>query len=333
MDQESITKGILSGIVDRYIQDIAHDPNRSIRKLVDMAECTSDGPTQKICYQMMQQMAADQSSPYYEMLYHLVTHTSPQTIKQFGINLGYNAWTFGSGNIRRIMEQNNKLISWAVLIDRTQKPDRVPFSEIQDLVSKGRKSEVYAWVLMASDPADEWNEYTGLFREYQDCVFGLIIRADALNDEILEEAAEIHNLMIILSTDTGEWQSCAAMLSEKGILFSVCRSISGEEQAKTVLDGSWFEELIAYHPLIAFTLAGSSLSPETALQVKTYMWDTRLEQVYPVMPADMISDFIIINRLVTHQDILYRVEPDGSVSSAAELQFSPAAMTCRELFQ
>ena len=63
MNQESITRGILAGIIDRYIAEIAEDPGRSIRKLVDLAERTSDGPTQKICYQMMQEMAANQSSP------------------------------------------------------------------------------------------------------------------------------------------------------------------------------------------------------------------------------------------------------------------------------
>ena len=332
MDQESITKGILTGIVDRYIHEIACDPDRSIRKLVDMAERTSEGPTQKICYQMMQQMAADQSSPYYEMIHHLVTHTSPQTIKQFGINLGHNAWTFGSGNLRRIMEQNNLLISWAVLIDRSRKPDRIPFSEIRDLVGKGRRSEVYAWVLRTSGTADEWNEYAGLFREYPDCVFALIADPAALQGEIPEEAAEIPNLMIILNTDEGEWQSCAELLSEKGFLFSVCRKILNAEQAEAVLSGSWLEELTAYHPLIAFTIAEDSLPRETALQVKTYMWNTRLEQVYPVMPADLISDFIIINRLITRRDILYRVETDGSLSSAGELQFSPASLTYRDLF-
>ena len=96
MDQEIITKGIISGIVDHYIRDISQDPHRSVRKLLDMAERTSDGPTQKICYQMMQKMAENQSSPYYEMIHHLVSNTDPQTIKQFGINLGHNAWTFGS---------------------------------------------------------------------------------------------------------------------------------------------------------------------------------------------------------------------------------------------
>ena len=332
MDQESITKGILSGIVDRYIREITRDPHRSIRKLLDMAECTSDGPTQKICYQMMQQMAADQSSPYYEMIHHLVTHADPQTVKTFGINLGHNAWTFGSGGIRRIITETNTPISWAVIIDRTENKDRIPFSAIRDLVNRGRSHEVYAWLLSTSGPLNEWDKYTKLFREHNDCVFGLITEPDTLDEQILEEAAEIHNLMILLNTDAPDWQPCADRLSEKGFLYSACRFVQNEVQAEEIIDGSWLEELTLHHPLMAFTIASDSLPRETTQKIRDYIWDTRLEQIYPVLPADLISDFVIINRLVTHRDLLYRVETDGCVSAASELQFEKNSLKCEDLF-
>ena len=139
MDQEIITKGIISGIVDHYIRDISQDPRRGIRNLIDMAERTSDGPTQRICYQMMQEMALNQTSPYYEMIHHLVTHINPDTIKQFGINIGHNAWTFGSGNIRELITKNDVSISWAVIIDRTEKTNRIPFTEIESLLTEAER--------------------------------------------------------------------------------------------------------------------------------------------------------------------------------------------------
>ena len=333
MNQETITKSILSGIVDRYIREIARDPHRSIRKLVDMAECTSDGPTQKICYQMMQQMAADQTSPYYEMIHHLVTHSDPETVKTFGINLGHNAWTFGSGGIRRIITETNTEFSWAVFIDRTDAKDRIPFSAIRDLIAKGRRNEVYAWLLSTSGPLSEWDEFTRLFREHRDCVFGLITDPDALDDQILEEAAEIRNLMILLNTDAPDWQPCAGRLSEKGFLYSACRFVQEDSQAEEILNGSWFEDLVPHHPLMAFSIAADSLPRETARKIKDYIWDTRLEQIYPLLPADMISDFVIINRLVTHCEIFYRIDSDGGVSIGKDLQFVRSSLTCSDLFK
>lgn len=333
MDQEIIAKGILSRIVDQYIREIAQDPHRGIRKLVDMAERTSDGPTQKICYQMMQEMAANQSSPYYEMIHRLVTDTQPDIIKQFGINLGHNAWTFGSGNIRRIIAQNCASVSWVVLIDRTQKTGRIPFAEIDNLISRGRKMEIYAWLLKASDSLDEWDLYTELFQNHTDSVFGLQITPNALTEAILEEAPEITNLMFILNTDEPDWQQGAEQLAKRGLLFSVCRHVSDDSQAEEITDGSWLEELIPFQPLMAFTIADDTLAGETARNIKEYMWNTRLDQRFPILPVDMISDFVIINHLVTHQDILYRINSDGTVSTAEKLQFTKTDMNFRDLFR
>ncbi len=332
MDQESITKGLLSGIVDHYTREIAQDPNRSVRKLLDMAELTSAGPTQRICYQMMQQMAANQSSPYYDMIHHLVTHTDPLTIKQFGINIGHNAWAFGSGNIRRIIDQCDPCLSWAVLIDRAPVPDRIPFSVVKDLVIRGRKLDIYAWLFLASDSLDEWNEYAELFRENQDSVFGLYVHPCDLCEEILEEAAEIPNLMFLLNTDEADWQISAGTLSEKGLLYSTMRFVSDDAQASEILSGSWMEEMVPYYPLMAFTVLSDTLPEKTAKEIQEYMWNTRLDQVYPILPTDLISDFVIINQLVMNRRIFYRVNADGSVSAAKDLLFEESSLTYKDLF-
>ena len=332
MDQESITKGLISGIVDHYIREIAQDPHRSIRKLLDMAERTSDGPTQKICYQMMQKMAENQSSPYYEMIHRLVTGTDPETIKQFGINLGRNAWTFGSGNIRRLIAQNGVSIPWVVIIDRQKTAERIPFPEIEKLIDRGRKMDVYAWMFISPSSLDEWEEYAAVIRSHADCVFGLCTLPNALTEDILEEAADLPNLMFLLNTDEPDWQLCAGRLSAKRLLYSACRFVRNRSQAEEILNGSWLEELQSCHPLMAFSIAADSLPVETARAVKEYMWRTRLDQVYPVLPSDLISDFVIINHLVTHRDILYRVNSDGSVSEANELQFQPVTLHHTDLF-
>lgn len=333
MNQESITRGILSGIIDRYITEIAEDPDRSIRKLVDLAERTSDGPTQKICYQMMQEMAANQSSPYYETIHSLVTHVSPRTIREFGINLGHNAWTFGSGHMRELSENRGLQIPWTVLIDRTSRPDRIPFTEIRDLIKNGREMEIYAWLLITDELSDEWAEYTELFRERKDSVFGLYAAPGAMSSEMLDEAAEIPNLMILINTDEAGWQEFAESLSAKQCLFSACKTISSAETAEEVLCGDWIEELVPYHPLIAFTVISDDCPQKAAEEVSRYMWNTRLEQVYPVLPSDLISDFLIISRLVSCRKVLYRVETDGRVSEGEELHFRPGGLRCEDLFK
>ncbi len=332
MDQESIKKGILAGIIDRYITEIAEDPNRSIRKLLDMAERTSDGPTQTICFQMMQKMAADPTSPYYDMIHHLVTRVSPQTIREFGINLGHNAWTFGSGPLRRLSENRGIYIPWAVLIDRTPGPDRIPFSDISALTDRGRKMGIYAWLLTGTDIPGEWEDYAELFSAHSDSVFGLCAGPRDMDETVLEEASEIPNLMVFIDTDQPDWQDLASELSRRQCLFSAYCTVCSESDAQDIISGNWFEELLPSHPLTAFTFTDDNCPQDAAEAVDRYMWDTRLEQLYPILPANLISDFLIISRLISHRETLWRVNADGSVSEGEKLHFRPGSLHCGELF-
>lgn len=332
MDQEYITRELLSAIIDRYIHETAADPGRAVRKLLDMAERTSDGPTQRICYQMMQQMAADQASPYYEMIHHLVMHTSPETVKQFGINLGHNAWTFGSGHVRQLTEDRGIPISWAVMVDRSAASGRIPFSSVADLISRGREMDVYAWMIIAGDSLDEWEDYSDLFSQHKDSVFGLCIDPNIADDRILDEMAETHNLMILVNSDEPDWQVFTERLARKQCLFSVYRTVSSGEDTEEILNGSWFEEIAPYHPLMAFTFTADDCPEEAAGQVERYMWQTRLDQDYPVLPSNLITDFLIISRLVSHKEVFYRVEADGSVSIADKCTFRKSDLRCDDLF-
>ena len=332
MDHENITKGILTGIINRYIGEIGADPGRSIRKLLDMAELTSDGPTQKICYQMMQKMAENQSSPYYEMIRHMVTSLPPETVSKFGINLGHNAWTFSSGHVRQISANRDISIPWAVLIDRSSAPDRISFSEITDLVGRGRAVDIFGWLIFCSDDLDEWEEYTELFQKHDDCVFGLCVSPRALRDDLLEEISGIHNLMILLDTGHEEWQEWMEKLSRSGCLYSAFRTIRTADDAADVTSGEWFEETAPFYPLLGFTCTADDCPEQAADAVQRYMWQTRLDQVYPVLPCDLISDFLIISRLVSHREVLYRVETDGRVSEGDGLRFRPGPMRCGDLF-
>ena len=82
----------------------------------------------------------------------------------------------------------------------------------------------------------------------------------------------------------------------------------------------------------SFSIAGDTLAEETAQSIKEYIWNTRLDQVHPIVPSDLISDFVIINRLITHRNLLYRVNADGSVSAATNLLFESTDLTHSSLF-
>jgi hypothetical protein len=56
MNQTTIRRMLIENLADRYLPKLQFDPNRSIRKLVDMGECLSRGKTQKHFFQSAQKL-------------------------------------------------------------------------------------------------------------------------------------------------------------------------------------------------------------------------------------------------------------------------------------
>ena len=332
MNQDFITRRILSGIIDQYISAIREDPHRSIRKLVDMAERTSNGPTQKICYQMMQEMGKNQCSPYYEMIHQLVLRTDPETVSRFGLNLGLNAWTLGARDTRALIGESGRRIPWAVLVDRRPAEERIAFESITEQVKKGLRCGMYSWMFFYGDRMDEWEQLSGLFRTFPENAFGLAVRSGGFRGIPLEAAAAHHNLMILLDSDDGDRGENARRLADARMLYSVYREIANDAQAGEVTSGKWFGEITPERPLFAFTLTADNCPEAAAERVRSYMWDTRLRQTYPLMPSDLITDFLIISRLVTHKEVLYRVDPDGGLSEGKGLRFERCGLRIGDLF-
>lgn len=97
MKREAVTRTILDTIVDRAIRDIGEDPQRSLRKLVDMGQMFAKGPFQKRYIGIIQQMLENGGSPYYDLVQDTV-HGLPTGpgLRTFGINVGWQSWTVGA---------------------------------------------------------------------------------------------------------------------------------------------------------------------------------------------------------------------------------------------
>lgn len=323
MNQETITRTIISNILDQYLVEIAADPNRSIRKLVDLAERVSDGHFQKIFYQMMQEMSHNTDSPYYTLIYELVKRVDPQTIKTVGVNLGYNAWTLGARSIRENEAKTGVIMPWTVLIARNEEKTRIPFAAIAKMVDEARSSDVYAYFFQYDSAPFEREACMDLFSRHPDCVFILMLSPDSLTEEALDDLASLHNLCILISTDADGWQESAAKLTERRCLYGIYCVYQDIDSVAEITCDEWITEALPYYPMFALCLAAPGCSEEDAKEVKEYVFKIRMGQNYAVMPVDLVHDSVLINQIISHRDGFSAVAPDGELLSAESYTLHP----------
>ena len=87
---------MIEAAVDRGIREMQEDPKRSVRKLADLGRQFSRGRFQKNFFDLSQTLLQDDNSPYYTILSRLTRETNHETLKKFGVNIGYTSWTYGA---------------------------------------------------------------------------------------------------------------------------------------------------------------------------------------------------------------------------------------------
>ena len=116
MRKRDLTRLLIESAVDRALRDMERDSHRTIRNLLDLALTFSKGSFERHFFTLCQQMLEDESSPYYQLLDRALRTCDRQTLKTFGINVGYEGCSKGARRIREVEAAGGFKVPWALTI-------------------------------------------------------------------------------------------------------------------------------------------------------------------------------------------------------------------------
>ena len=114
MNSQDITRAIIDTTVARAMVEMDADPKRSVRKLCDLGRQFSRGRFQNQIFAIFQDLLRNDESPYYQAIDYLLRNNDPKALRQFGINLGYNSFTYGAQILRQKQKELFFAIPWMV---------------------------------------------------------------------------------------------------------------------------------------------------------------------------------------------------------------------------
>ncbi len=101
MNSQDITRALIDTTVARAMVEMDADPKRSVRKLCDLGRQFSRGRFQNQIFAIFQDLLRNDESPYYQAIDFLLRSNDPEALRQFGINIGYNSFTYGAQILRQ----------------------------------------------------------------------------------------------------------------------------------------------------------------------------------------------------------------------------------------
>ena len=150
MNSQDITRALIDTTVARAMVEMDADPKRSVRKLCDLGRQFSRGRFQNQIFAIFQDLLRNDESPYYQAIDFLLRSNDPEALRQFGINIGYNSFTYGAQILRQKQKELSFAVPWVVKLRLDSRiPDTYDSSFFASVVRTGL---TYGITLISSAP-------------------------------------------------------------------------------------------------------------------------------------------------------------------------------------
>ena len=317
----NLNRLLIENTVRKTINQIKNDPERGIRNVVDLALTFSNGRFQKHFLSLAQKMLSDEHSSYYRMIPEQLANIDTERLIAFGMNVGYNSCTYGAEKIRSIEKKEHFNIPWTIALSLSGADYLERKASYRSLIEQGTELGIFTWNIFSLG-----NLYTLLeiVEAFPDCAFTIFCNPTEISRAILDEAANLNNVMFVIKYSEQTERACSLLRSGK-FLYSVYVSYD-EENVDSILCGDLLADTEQFSPSFTIFTASSRCSLlSTQDTVYEYIKTTRLQQSHRTIPFDMLHDVQYIDSIISNEAVTVSLNREGVLHplSAAQSQEVP----------
>lgn len=308
------TRVLIETIVRKALREIQDSPERTIRNLVDMAQHFAKGRFQRHFFEASQKMLENENSPYYVLVKDTAYHVDPERLLAFGINVGYNSCTLGARRIREIEEKEGYNIPWALPLYLEAKTLEDHMEQYQRLIAQGEKLGIYTWFLICHDqPFD----VMGLIADHPDSAFVLFFHKEYGCPQLLEEAADLKQLLLAVEYDEDQMDFCAQM-RDMGMLYAVYDEYD-DETAEDIFSGERLWAMQQMHPHVAVLIGAAGCSEQVRHKVYDHVISSRAQQIYQMIPWEFTMDNRFVDTVISTDACLAGFTASGQLYTPRQI--------------
>lgn len=292
--ENSISRILIETTVRQTLKGLKENPKRSTRNLVDMALHFSEGRFQSHFFQTAHTMLEHEESAYYTLIEDAVSHIETEHLVTFGMNLGYNSFTWGAQRIRMHENHLGFNIPWTVLfqMDQSQYSNHLP--QYDRAIQEGEQLGIYCWMFLShQDPM----ELFPLMEKHPDSAFFLFCRPEDMTSEVLDEMTSLKHLMPVIRWGDKAGEACV-LLRNAHLPYSVYYPYS-QKDLPSIADGELFCDTQQLHPL--FTVLAAK--PDCPANIRSLAHQAAVQarngQTYQTVPWELSYDTKNLDEIIS----------------------------------
>lgn len=300
MNRQDVTRALIELAVDQGMKDIKADSHRAVRKMADLGRQFAKGRFQAEIFSLFQRLLAREDSPYYDMIDRLLTHTDPAALKHFGMNAGYNGWTYGASLLRQRKTETGIEYPWFLTFSwKPYANDTLTLQDISSLIAENQKNGTYCYGIRVRESLADDISIFRLVAKFPDCAFVLDLSdTDCfLSQEQLRKVKSCTNLILLLPDKSSDCERLANALLAQKSLFAVSYHYQDEDINGQLLS-EIVDSLLSCGSVVICLIADKCCSSESRQQVSDFVLNARMQQKYPAILLEWDSDIARVNKII-----------------------------------
>ena len=209
----------VSGLVDGVIRKTPEKRQKSIAKIVDLAEMFLGNSIDHSSFQKVKDSIRDTDNKWWRLINHMLDDTDPAVAKKLLLNLGYEAFLRGTREIRRNREVHQCNVPWLILFDPTSACNMhckgcwsgtygdkfdLSYEDMNKIVTQGKELGIYFYMMTGGEPLVKKKEILRLAEEHNDAVFAMYTNSTLIDEKFCKEAVRLGNLVFMFSIEGTE---------------------------------------------------------------------------------------------------------------------------------
>ncbi len=185
-----VLRRIALGITDRALQEIARDPQRGLRSLVDFGICTGGPSSRALLTQIKSSLAPH--SHYYQWASRVVEQVDPLRLRALAQALA-SSLVYGAGALHQRSRQIGFPLPWCIQLDRA-----LPVGS--QLLEEAQALECHTFLLQNLTV----REACATAMQAPNAFFLASFRAKQLREELINRLQNVKNLVVTVELNPGE---------------------------------------------------------------------------------------------------------------------------------
>lgn len=216
MNTKNITENLQSFGLKKVLAFLDSNPDNNIPKVMEWVERFDTDDVVESQLNTIKNVLSDKDSNWYKLTKSLWTDVEDSVRKKLFENFIINATILGGKRQKKVREENNCNIPWAILMDPTSACNlkctgcwaaeygnklNLSIETLDNIIEQGKKLGTYMYIYSGGEPLVRKKDIIKLCEKHNDCAFLAFTNATLIDEDFANEMLRVKNFVPAISVE------------------------------------------------------------------------------------------------------------------------------------